>query len=129
MTAIATIGNGEAGSSVRTKLNAVIGAVNVSGNPQTGAYTVAASDDLDMVPVTSASGVNVTLPNDLPVGFSTTIVQMGAGAVTFVAGSGATLNSRGAVYATAGQYAVATAMVITNGNGTSAAWVLTGDLA
>lgn len=56
------------------------------------------------------------------------LTQMGAGAVTFSAGSGATLRSRGSKYKTAGQYAQMYGEVLNNSNGSSAEWVLAGDL-
>lgn len=129
MASIGQIANAEAGSSVRTKLNSVIDAVNVVGNAQTGTtYTVVATDDLDLVTLSNAAAITVTLPSTMAVGFSATFIQLGAGVATFAAGSGATRNSRGAVYSTAGQYAVVTALVITNAGGSAASWVLTGDL-
>lgn len=129
MAAVGQIANGEAGSSVRTKLNSVIDAVNIVGNTQTAAYTVVTADDLDMVLMNTAGAVNVTLPATMAVGFSVTLIQMGAGAFTMVAGSGASRNSRGAVYTSAGQYAVVTAIVVANSGGSAAAWILSGDLA
>lgn len=128
MTAIAQISNGESGSSVRAKLNSVVDAVNINGRTVTANFSLAATDDMDVVYVNSATNVTCTLPNDIPAGFTCTIVQLGAGVVTFTAASGASRNSRGSVFASAGQYAMASALVRANG-GTDAAWLLGGDLA
>lgn len=128
MTSIAQIANGESGSSVRTKLNAVLDAVNVSGRTATAAFSLASTDDLDVVYVNSASTVTCTLPNSLAAGFTCTVVQLGAGVVTFSAEAGGSRNSRGALYSTAGQYAMASVLVRAN-TGTDAAWIIGGDLA
>jgi hypothetical protein len=128
MAAIGQIANEESGLSVRGKLNSVIDAVNIAPRAVTAAFTVAATDDLDLVRVNVASSVNVTLPNNMAAGFSVTLAQVGAGTFVMVAGAGATRDSRGAVYTSAGQWAVVTAMVDSNSNGTSAHWIVTGDL-
>lgn len=56
----------------------------------TGATTIAATDDKGFVYVNAAGAVNVTVPANLPAGFSCVIVQKGAGQVTIVAGAGTT---------------------------------------
>jgi hypothetical protein len=61
-------------------------------NTQTSSYTIQSSDNGRIIIVNSASAVNITVPSGLAVGFSCTIVQIGAGQVTMVA-SGTTLNS------------------------------------
>lgn len=55
------------------------------------------------------------------------VTQGGAGQITFSAGSGAAILSRGSKNKTAGQYAAATAVVVSNAGG-AAQWLLTGDL-
>ncbi len=77
---------------------------------------------------TSGSATTITLPNNLPAGFSMTVVQIGAGQVTFVAASGATLVNRQTQLKTAGQYAGVSLYVDSN-SGTNGAWVLFGDTA
>ena len=69
--------------------------------------TLANSDNGKVIYATSGSAVTITVPSTLPVGFSCTVIQGGAGAVTFSAGAGATANSYGSFLTTAGQYAVA----------------------
>jgi hypothetical protein len=128
MASVVAVSNGEAGSSVRGKINSVIDAVNVVPRTVTGSFTVLATDDLDLIRVDSATDVVCTLPADLPAGFSTTIVQVGVGTFSLTAGSGATRNVRGDVYKSAGQWATVTAFVDTNA-GAAAHWVGTGDLA
>src|SRR5215213_8585127 len=52
--------------------------------------TITAADDGGVVKYTSASAVTVTLPNNLPVDFSTTLLRFGAGTVTWSLATGAT---------------------------------------
>ena len=62
-------------------------------NTQTVAYTLAATDNGKIVTINSASAVNVTIGTAVgSAGFSCTVIQLGAGQVTFVASS-TTLNS------------------------------------
>ncbi len=65
--------------------------------------TIIAADWGSVVVYTSASAVAVSVPAGLPVGFSCTLIQKGAGQVT-VAGSGSTLSGRNGLK-TAGQNA------------------------
>lgn len=64
---------------------------------QTGSYTLALADSAKMVQVTSASGVNLTVPPNasvaFPVGSFVSLLQAGAGQVTIVAGAGVTVRS------------------------------------
>lgn len=76
----------------------------------------------------NGSATTCALPASAPKGTWFKLTQMGAGAVTFSAGSGATLRSRGSKYKTAGQYAQMYGEVLNNSNGSSAEWVLAGDL-
>jgi outer membrane murein-binding lipoprotein Lpp len=80
------------------------------------------------IPVNSAGAVTVTFPSDAVVAFpiGTTLIHdhLGAGTITFAAGAGATLNSRGSVFNSAGQYAVIQGKKIAANT-----WRLLGDLA
>lgn len=97
-------------------------------NAQTSTtYTLASGDTGKIVECTNASAITLTLPNSLPQGFTCTVVQSGAGDVTFDTASGATLNNRQSHTKTAGQYAMTTVYVSTNSGGTSAVYVLAGD--
>lgn len=71
-----------------------------------GAYSITASENGKIIQSTSASALTVTIPAGLPTGFNCTIVQMGAGQITF---SGTYLN-RGGFTKTASQYAVVSIM-------------------
>lgn len=63
-------------------------------NAQTGTtYTLAATDNGAVVTLNNASSITVTVPSGLGKGFSCICIQIGAGQVTFSAGSGATLNA------------------------------------
>lgn len=76
---------------------------------QTGTtYTIAAGDAQNTVFVNNATGTTVTVDDVIAIGERIDFVQKGAGAITFAAGSGVTLNSKDALLATAGQYAGAT---------------------
>lgn len=65
-------------------------------------YSLTASDNGKVIQSTSASAITITIPTGLPTGFNCTVVQMGAGQVTF---SGTFLNRTGFTK-TASQYAV-----------------------
>ena len=71
--------------------------LNISEN-----YPLTAADNGRIIQSTSASAITVTIPTGLPTGFNCTIVQMGAGQITF---SGTYLNRTGFTK-TASQYAV-----------------------
>ena len=77
---------------------AVTGAVvdHVITNQQTSSYTLALTDDGDLVEMNVATANNLTVPADntvnFPVGTSIDILQVGAGQTTLVAASGVTIN-------------------------------------
>lgn len=76
-------------------------------NAQTGtSYTLQASDNGKVVTLNNASAVTLTVPSGLGAGFACTIVQLGAGQITFTPSS-TTINNRQSQTKTAGQYAVA----------------------
>jgi hypothetical protein len=66
------------------------------------AYSLTAADNGKIIQSTSASAITATIPTGLPTGFNCTIVQMGAGQITF---SGTYLNRSGFTK-TASQYGV-----------------------
>jgi hypothetical protein len=74
-------------------------------------YALTAADENAVLLFTNGSAITVTLPADAdaayPVGGGTEFHQDGAGQITFVAGSGATLNARGGLSTTVGQYSIA----------------------
>lgn len=65
-------------------------------------YSLTAADNGKVIQSTSASAIIITIPTGLPTGFNCTVVQMGAGQVTF---SGTYLNRTGFTK-TASQYSV-----------------------
>jgi hypothetical protein len=91
-------------------------------------YTIVAGDLGKRKRVTNGSSVTVTLPNDREQGFSFLLCQAGPGQVTFSPASGATLRNRGGYTKTAGQWSEVSLTVDSNAGGTSASWVLSGDV-
>jgi hypothetical protein len=73
-------------------------------------YNLTAADNGKIIQSTSASAITVTIPTGLPTGFNCTIVQMGAGQITF---SGTYLNRTGFTK-TASQYAVVSILHLGN---------------
>jgi hypothetical protein len=65
-------------------------------------YSITSADNGKVIQSTSASAIIITIPTGLPTGFNCTVVQMGAGQVTF---SGTYLNRTGFTK-TASQYSV-----------------------
>ena len=65
-------------------------------------YPITAADNGKVIQSTSASAITVTIPAGLPTGFNCTVVQMGAGQITF---SGTYLNRTGFTKS-ASQYSV-----------------------
>ncbi len=71
----------------------------------------------------------ITLHKTAPVGFAILVEQIGAGAVTFAAEAGATLQNRQSHDGIAGQYGAVTLFVRANADDESAIWTLVGDTA
>jgi hypothetical protein len=93
---------------------------------KTASYTATVNDNRLVIIFNAAAAVTLTLPNTLPEGWECGILQMGAGQVTIsVAGSPPV--SRGGHTKTAGQYAMASVFVESNGSGTNAVVILGGD--
>lgn len=65
-------------------------------------YPLTAADNGKIIQSTSASAINITIPSGLPAGFNCTVVQMGAGQITFAG----TYFNRGNFTKTASQYAI-----------------------
>jgi hypothetical protein len=95
---------------------------------QTGTtYSFTAADSGKQVTLTNAAAITATLPNNLAKGWNCLVWQGGAGQVAFSPASGATLRNRQSLTHTAGQYAMASLMVMSNSNGVSAVYALGGD--
>lgn len=79
---------------------------DASINEQTGtAYTLVAGDNGKVIKFTNGSAITLTLPSGLGLGFNCSVIQYGAGQITFSA-SGSTLYNRQSHTKTAAQYAV-----------------------
>jgi hypothetical protein len=89
---------------------------------KTANYTTVATDAGNTINSTSTA-ITVTVSNTLTAGQRIDFVQTGAGQITFAAGAGVTLNSRGAKLKTAGQYSGATVLCLASGS-----YLLVGDL-
>lgn len=89
---------------------------------KTANYTTAATDAGNTINSTG-SAITVTVSNTLTAGQRIDFVQTGSGQITFAAGSGVTLNSKGAKLKTAGQYSGATVICLASGS-----YLLVGDL-
>jgi hypothetical protein len=95
---------------------------------QTDDYALQASDNGTVVYVDKATAVTVTLPDSLPEGFNCSVVQEGAGQVTFAAAPGATVQSPNGADKSAVRYGVVALLVKANSGGSAADWRLAGDL-
>jgi Ca2+-binding RTX toxin-like protein len=76
-------------------------------NDSTNSITLSDQNNNAIIRCTAADSVLVTVPSTLATGFSCMVIQAGTGLVTFQGGSGATLNSFGNLFTTAGQHAPA----------------------
>lgn len=130
-TPLKPVAAGAAGSAVTlSKVDHQHPPQSAAPNLQVGTtYTLQASDDGGVVDLSNAGAITVTLPNSLSIGFSCLATQSGAGQVTFAAAGGATIRQRQSFTKTAGQWGEVTLKVRTNAGGTTAEWVLSGDMA
>jgi hypothetical protein len=89
-------------------------------------YTLAASDAGDLVTLTNASPITLTIPTNATVAFAVgtqiTISQNGVGKVTVVGATGVTVNSADGYLSLRNQYSAGT-LIKTNTNN----WILIGD--
>jgi len=89
-------------------------------NTQSGTtYTIDATDNGKVIQSTGATAVTITIPTGLPTGFNCTVVQMGAGQITF---SGTYLNRTGFTK-TASQYSVVSILNLGSNN-----YIVTGEM-
>ena len=102
--------------------NAILG-FDATLNDQTDSYTLVAGDAGKVVVLNKGSAVNLTVPSGLGAGFTCSVIQKGAGQVTFVASS-TTINNRQSHTKIAGQHGVATLIATA-----SDVFVLAGDTA
>ena len=93
------------------------------------AITLDMNSNGKIIETTSSSTVTFNLPNNLPGGFNIIAVQKGAGQIVFNPVSGAVLRHPEGHTRTAKQYASCTLYVSTNGTGTNAEYILSGNTA
>jgi hypothetical protein len=89
---------------------------------KTANYSTVAGDAGNTINSTG-SAITITIDNNLTASQRIDFVQTGSGQITFAAGSGVTLNSKGAKLKTAGQYSAATVLCLASGS-----YLLVGDL-
>lgn len=103
--------------------------VIASLNEQTGTtYTTVLADSYNkIITLNNAAAITVTIPTNASVAYEVGAVlnfmQRGAGQVTISGAGGVTLNSQGAQFKTAGQWAMASALKIAENQ-----WVVYGNL-
>jgi hypothetical protein len=101
--------------------------IDIGINPKTAAYTTLATDDGQLITVTSSSTANVTLAASLyNVGSQITVARMGLGAVSIIGDTGVTVVSTGATASTPAlraQYSTATAVMLSANS-----WLVMGDI-
>lgn len=85
-------------------------------------YTIVANDVYDVIRSTG-SAITITIANVLTPGQRIDFYQAGTGQITFAAGSGVTIQSKGGNLKTSGQYAAATILCVASG-----IYALIGDL-
>lgn len=121
---ITATGNGTLGNATIT--GNLVANLTIVANAST-TYTFSATDNSRVLRLGNASAITVTLPNSLFVGFNVTVFQTGAGNITFSNATGANLFNRSGHTKAAGQWAMVTLVVDSNGNGANANYVLGGD--
>ncbi len=101
-----------------------------SRNAQTGTtYEIVSGDSGKVLTLTNGSPITCTISNDVPVDFVCTVIQGGAGQITFTAESGGTQRNRQSHTKSAGQWGVCGIYVFANSGGSAAEYILSGDTA
>ena len=90
-------------------------AINDAILSKTASYEVVDGDNGKIIEFNSGSGVTLTVAAARGAGFNCQVRQLGAGAVTIAAGTGAARRNRSGYTKTAGQYAQAVAQIAANG--------------
>jgi hypothetical protein len=115
------------GNATITTAEASLGAQVLDLVEVTASATISKLHANKMLQVNSGSNVTLTLPADLPAGFSFLVDQVGAGLAIFAVASGASKVNRSSFDRSAGAGAIMNAYVRSNADGASAVWVLGGD--
>ena len=97
--------------------------LDIDASDRTASYSISAGDNQMLITFSSGSAMTVTVPASLGAGFSCLLARLSTGAVSVGAGAGVTLNSRGALFALNGQWAIAS---LVNRGGEN--YILGGDL-
>jgi hypothetical protein len=105
-----------------------IGIEDSNINAQTGTtYTLVLTDNGKFIKCTNAASITLTVPPNssvaFPIGAEISVMQNGAGAITFAQGSGVTIRSKDTNLTTNGQYVVVALKKLATNE-----WVLAGDL-
>lgn len=74
-------------------------------------YSFLATDNGKILTMSNAGGITAAIPTGLPVGFSVTVIQLGAGQVGFSADAGVTLNSYNSLKKIVGQHGSASVVI------------------
>ena len=83
--------------------------------PISANYTLSSTDNGEIIQSTAATAITITIPTGLPIGFNCTVVQWGAGQITF-SGSGLTIINRGGFTKSASQYSVVSILHLGSNN-------------
>jgi len=101
------------------------GATEAPARLITADQVVTASDNKGVLTNITANARNITIPADLPKGFSISLLQMAAGTVSAIGAAGVTINSKGNFTKTNG----AGSLITVTNTGQDNKYVLTGDAA
>ncbi|MFM7019637.1 MAG: hypothetical protein ACKOXC_02425 [Aquirufa sp.] len=81
-------------------------------NSISSSYSIAASDNGEILQTTAATAITLTIPTGLPTGFNCMVLQYGAGQITFSPAAGVTMINRNGYTKSIGQYALVTLLHI-----------------
>ena len=102
---ISTTGNLTGGNTASSTLSGFAANFNTITTGST--YSLVPADNGKIININVASGITVTVPSSLPIGFNCTLVQYGNGQIT-LATSGTILKNRSSYTKSAGQYSIMT---------------------
>jgi hypothetical protein len=102
---ISTTGNLTGGNTASSTLSGFAANFNTITTGPT--YSLLPADNGKIINISVASGIAVTVPSGLPIGFNCTLVQYGTGQIT-LATSGTILKNRSSYTKSAGQYSIMT---------------------
>ena len=95
----------------------------------TSAHTFTSADSGNIIEVNVTASTTCLLPNNMPVGWTATVVQASSGAAVLVATTGASIVNRYNQFSTSGKEAMCVVYVTENSSGTEAKYRLGGDTA